>query len=52
MPRKIGADAWFDRWEAQKYEVQEQTIRTTTDEVLRTLIAGRAASDVIVLQDD
>jgi len=38
MPRKIGADAWFDRWEAQKYEVQEQTIRTTTDEVLTLIL--------------
>jgi len=34
MPRKIGADAWFDRWEAEKYEVHEQNIRTGTDEVL------------------
>jgi len=38
MPRKIGADAWFDRWEAQKYEVQEQTIRTATDEVLTLIL--------------
>jgi IrrE N-terminal-like domain len=21
MPRKVGADAWFDRWEAQKYAI-------------------------------
>jgi len=33
-PRKIGADAWFDRWEADRYEVHEQTIRTAADEVL------------------
>jgi hypothetical protein len=38
MPRKIGADAWFDPWEAQKYEVQEQTIRMDANEVL-TLIS-------------
>ena len=28
VPRRIGAEAWFDRWEAQKYEVHEQTVRT------------------------
>jgi hypothetical protein len=33
-PRKIGADAWFDRWEAERYEVHEQTIRTADDEIL------------------
>lgn len=26
--RKIQADAWFERREAERYEVQEQTIRT------------------------
>jgi hypothetical protein len=38
MPRKIGADAWFERWEAEKYEVQEQTIRTGPDEVLTLIL--------------
>ncbi len=38
MPRKIGADAWFDRGEAERYEVQEQTIRTATDEVLTLIL--------------
>lgn len=34
FPRKIGADAWFDRWDADRYEVHEQTIRTGVDEIL------------------
>jgi hypothetical protein len=34
FPRKIGADAWFDRAEAERYEVQEQTIQTGDDEIL------------------
>jgi hypothetical protein len=34
FPRKIGADAWFDRAEAERYEVQEQTIQTANDEIL------------------
>jgi Zn-dependent peptidase ImmA (M78 family) len=34
FPRRIGADAWFDRWDAERYEVHEQTIRTADDEVL------------------
>jgi hypothetical protein len=25
MPRRIGAGAWFDRWDAQSFEVHEQT---------------------------
>lgn len=37
MLRKIGADAWFNRWDAEKYIVQEQTIRTGPDEV-QTLV--------------
>jgi hypothetical protein len=28
LPRKVGADAWFDRWEAANHEVYEQTVRT------------------------
>lgn len=40
IPRKIPADAWFDRPEAQRYEVQEQTIRTADDEIL-TLVLFR-----------
>ena len=38
MPRKIGADAWFDRRDAERYEVQEQTIRTWSDEILTLLL--------------
>ena len=34
FPRKIGADAWFDRWDADRYEVFEQTIRTGEGEIL------------------
>jgi Zn-dependent peptidase ImmA (M78 family) len=34
FPRKIGADAWFERWEAERYEVLEQTIRIAADEIL------------------
>jgi hypothetical protein len=40
MPRKIGADAWFDRWEAADYEVHEQTVRTGDDEILTLLLIG------------
>ena len=35
LPRKIGADAWFDRWDADRFEVHEQTIRIAPDETLR-----------------
>jgi hypothetical protein len=34
FPRRIGADAWFDRWDAERYEVYEQTIRISDDEIL------------------
>src|SRR5262245_19444797 len=34
IPRRIGADAWFDRRGADHYEVHEQTIRAGPDEVL------------------
>jgi hypothetical protein len=40
IPRKIGAEAWFDRWEAQKYEVHEQTMRTGSDEVLTLVLVS------------
>jgi hypothetical protein len=32
--RKIGADAWFDRREAERYEVLEQSVRTGPAEIL------------------
>jgi len=47
MPRKIGADAWFDRWEAADCEVHEQTVRTGDDEVLTLLLV----SDPRMLED-
>lgn len=37
-PRKIGADAWFDRTEAANYDVHEQTIRTAESEVLTLVL--------------
>jgi hypothetical protein len=37
-PRKVGADAWFDRRGADRYELREQTIRTGDDEVLTLLL--------------
>jgi hypothetical protein len=40
VARKIGADAWFDRAEASRYEVLEQTFRTGDDEIL-TLVSIR-----------
>jgi hypothetical protein len=33
-PRRIGADAWFDRWEASGFDVQEQSIKISDDKVL------------------
>lgn len=38
FPRKIGADAWFDRGGADRYEIQEQTIRVSDQEVVTLLI--------------
>lgn len=34
MPRKIGADAWFERREAEQYDIHEQSYRTGSDEIL------------------
>lgn len=36
-PRKIGADAWFDRREATSYEVQEQSVLVGNGEILTIL---------------
>lgn len=36
-PSKIGADAWFDRYDAERFEVMEQCCKTAADETL-TLI--------------
>lgn len=38
--RKIGADAWFDRTEAGRYDVLEQTISVGTDEILSLIVIG------------
>ena len=38
MPRKIGADAWFDRRDADQFEIQEQTVRVANDEILTLLL--------------
>jgi hypothetical protein len=46
MPRSIDGDAWFDRRDAGKYVVREQTIRTGTDETLVLI------SDPEMLKDD
>ncbi len=37
-PRLIGADAWFDRNEAQRYELREDSVRTADDEILTLLM--------------
>jgi hypothetical protein len=38
MPRKIGADAWFDRRDAGQFEIHEQTVRVADDEILTLLL--------------
>lgn len=40
MPRKIGAEAWFDRRGAEKFEVHEQTCGTGPDEVLTLVLVS------------
>ena len=34
----IGADAWFDRWDAEKYELYEETRRIADGEILTLLV--------------
>lgn len=38
IPRKIDADAWFDRSEAERFEVHEQSIRIGSDEILTLIL--------------
>ena len=38
IPRKIGADAWFDRWDAERFEVHEQTLRISPTETLTLVL--------------
>jgi hypothetical protein len=47
-PRKIGADAWFDRWNAGTYDIHEQTLRTSAGEILTLLLI----SDQRMLDDE
>jgi len=47
LPRKIGADAWFDRRDADRFEIHEQTIRTSPDETLTLVLI----SDPRMLED-
>jgi hypothetical protein len=46
-PRKIGADGWFDRWNAGTYDIYEQTMRTSAEEILTLLLI----SDQRMLED-
>jgi hypothetical protein len=48
FPRRIGASAWFDRREASRHDVFEQSLRTAEDEVL-TLVLIR---DEKMLEED
>ena len=34
----IGADAWFDRWDANRFELNEQTLKVADDEILTLLV--------------
>ena len=36
-PRLIGADAWFDRWNADRLQIYEHTVRIGDDTILTTL---------------
>jgi uncharacterized protein DUF955 len=47
FPRKIGADAWFDRHDAERFEIHEQTIRISSVETLTLLLIG----DLKMLED-
>ena len=38
FPRKIGAEAWFDRRETERYEVLEQSVRIGEGEVLSLIV--------------
>lgn len=38
QPRLMDADTWFDRWDAPRYQLYEQSIRTGDDEVLTILV--------------
>ena len=38
QPRLIGADAWFDRSEAQRFELHEQSVRIADGQILTLLL--------------
>ena len=38
LPQKVDADAWFDRHDASWYEIREQSIRVSSDEILTLLL--------------
>jgi hypothetical protein len=48
MPRKIDADAWFDRRDAAKFVIHEQTMRTGAEEILTLILF----SDEEMLEED
>lgn len=37
-PRKIDADSWFDRYDASRYEIREQSVRTGENEILTLIL--------------
>jgi hypothetical protein len=45
--RKIDADAWFERYDASEYLIQEQTMRSGADEILTLL----TITDARMLED-
>ena len=47
VPHKIGADAWFDRWDAERFEIHEQTMRLGDGEILSLILV----SDQRMLED-
>jgi Zn-dependent peptidase ImmA (M78 family) len=38
FPRKMGAGAWFDRYDADRFDIREQTIRVGEHEILTLLL--------------
>lgn len=42
FPRKIGADAWFNRLDADRFEVREQTMRDGTGQALTLVLLDDA----------
>jgi hypothetical protein len=42
FPRKIGADAWFDNWAAERHELTEQSFRIQGEGIVTILLLDRA----------